>query len=30
MIQWAFFMGYFVLAIPAGLIMNRYGYKTAW
>jgi FHS family L-fucose permease-like MFS transporter len=27
-IQWAFFMGYFVLAIPAGLIMKKYGYKT--
>lgn len=23
----AFFVGYFVMAIPAGLVMNRYGYK---
>ncbi len=27
-IQSAFYMGYFILAIPAGLIMRRYGYKT--
>lgn len=27
-IQSAFYLGYFVLAIPAGLIMRRYGYKT--
>lgn len=24
----AFFVGYFVMAIPAGLVMNRYGYKS--
>lgn len=27
-IQSAFYLGYFILAIPAGLIMRRYGYKT--
>lgn len=29
LVQMAFYMGYFVLAIPAGLLMRRYGYKTA-
>ena len=29
LVQMAFYMGYFVLAIPAGLTMRRYGYKTA-
>ncbi len=24
----AFFVGYFVMAIPAGLVMNRFGYKS--
>jgi FHS family L-fucose permease-like MFS transporter len=24
----AFFVGYFVMAIPAGLVMNKYGYKS--
>lgn len=28
-VQSAFFMGYFLLAIPAGLIMRRFGYKAA-
>jgi FHS family L-fucose permease-like MFS transporter len=29
LVQMAFYMGYFLLAIPAGLLMRRYGYKTA-
>jgi FHS family L-fucose permease-like MFS transporter len=28
-VQSAFYMGYFLLAIPAGLLMRRYGYKRA-
>lgn len=28
LVQSAFYLGYFVLAIPAGLIMRRFGYKT--
>jgi FHS family L-fucose permease-like MFS transporter len=28
-VQSAFYMGYFLLAIPAGLLMRRYGYKAA-
>jgi len=28
LIQSAFYMGYFVLAIPAGLLMRRFGYKA--
>jgi MFS transporter, FHS family, L-fucose permease len=28
LIQSAFYMGYFVLAIPAGLLMRRFGYKS--
>jgi FHS family L-fucose permease-like MFS transporter len=28
LIQSAYYMGYFILAIPAGLIMKRFGYKT--
>ena len=28
LIQSAFYMGYFVLAIPAALVMRRYGYKS--
>ena len=28
LIQSAFYMGYFILAIPAALIMKRFGYKT--
>ena len=28
-VQSAFYMGYFLLALPAGLIMRRYGYKAA-
>lgn len=28
LIQSAFYMGYFVLAIPSGLIMRKYSYKT--
>ena len=30
MIQSAFYMGYFLLAIPAGLIMRRFGYKAGF
>jgi len=29
LVQMAFYMGYFLLAIPAGLVMRRYGYKSA-
>jgi FHS family L-fucose permease-like MFS transporter len=29
LVQMAFYMGYFLLAIPAGLFMRRYGYKAA-
>ena len=28
-VQSAFYMGYFLLALPAGLLMRRYGYKAA-
>lgn len=28
LVQFAFYMGYFLLAMPAGLIMRRLGYKT--
>jgi MFS transporter, FHS family, L-fucose permease len=28
LVQFAFYLGYFVLAIPAALIMRRYGYKA--
>ena len=28
LIQSAFYMGYFVLAIPAGILMRRFSYKT--
>jgi MFS transporter, FHS family, L-fucose permease len=28
LIQSAFYMGYFVLAVPAALVMKKYGYKT--
>ena len=28
LIQSAFYMGYFLLAVPAGLLMRRYGYKA--
>ena len=28
LIQSAFYMGYFVLAVPAGILMRRYSYKT--
>ena len=28
-VQSAFYMGYFLLAVPAGLLMRRYGYKAA-
>jgi FHS family L-fucose permease-like MFS transporter len=28
LIQSAFYMGYFVLAVPAALVMKRFGYKT--
>src|SRR5271165_7400583 len=30
LIQSAFYMGYFVLAIPAGLLMRRFGYKAGF
>lgn len=29
LVQMWFYLGYFLLAIPAGLLMRRYGYKTA-
>lgn len=29
LVQSAFYMGYFFLALPAGLLMRRYGYKAA-
>lgn len=29
LVQMAFYMGYFLLAIPAGLMMRRFGYKAA-
>ncbi len=28
LVQSAFYMGYFLLAVPAGLLMKRFGYKT--
>src|SRR6202012_991523 len=28
LVQSAFYFGYFVLALPAGLLMRRFGYKT--
>jgi FHS family L-fucose permease-like MFS transporter len=28
LVQSAFYMGYFILAIPSGLVMKRYSYKT--
>src|SRR5438128_8253447 len=28
LVQFAFYLGYFVLAIPAALIMRRHGYKA--
>jgi FHS family L-fucose permease-like MFS transporter len=28
LVQFAFYLGYFLLAIPAALLMRRYGYKT--
>src|SRR4030066_1665312 len=28
LIQSAYYMGYFLLAIPAGLLMRRFGYKA--
>ena len=30
LIQFAFYLGYFVLAIPAGLLMRRFGYKAGF
>ncbi|HLH07719.1 MAG TPA: L-fucose:H+ symporter permease [Terriglobales bacterium] len=30
LVQFAFYLGYFVLAIPAGLIMRRLGYKAGF
>lgn len=29
LVQSAFYMGYFVLALPAGMVMRRFGYKAA-
>jgi FHS family L-fucose permease-like MFS transporter len=29
LVQSAFYMGYFLLALPAGLVMRRFGYKSA-
>lgn len=29
LVQSAFYMGYFLLAIPAGMVMRRFGYKAA-
>ena len=29
LVQSAFYLGYFFLALPAGLVMRRFGYKTA-
>jgi len=29
LVQMAFYLGYFLLAIPAGLVMRRFGYKAA-
>jgi FHS family L-fucose permease-like MFS transporter len=29
LVQFAFYLGYFFLALPAGLVMRRYGYKAA-
>ncbi|MGP8020952.1 MAG: MFS transporter, partial [Limisphaerales bacterium] len=26
-VQWAFYMGYFLMALPAGAISRRFGYK---
>jgi len=30
LIQFAFYLGYFILAIPAGLLMRKLGYKAAF
>src|SRR5215469_7667515 len=30
LVQSAFYLGYFVLAIPAGLIMRKHGYKAGF
>jgi MFS family permease len=29
LVQSAFYMGYFVLALPAAMVMRRFGYKSA-
>ena len=29
LVQFAFYLGYFLLALPASLVMRRYGYKAA-
>jgi len=29
LVQSAFYLGYFLIAMPAGLFMRRYGYKSA-
>ncbi|AFL89153.1 L-fucose:H+ symporter permease [Terriglobus roseus DSM 18391] len=28
LVQWAFYLGYFVFALPAGLLMRKYGYRA--
>lgn len=30
LIQFAFYLGYFLLALPAGLVMRRFGYKSGF
>jgi len=30
LVQFAFYLGYFVLALPAGILMKRYGYKLGF
>jgi len=30
LIQSAFYMGYFLLSMPAGFLMRKYGYKAGW
>src|SRR3954463_13352934 len=29
LVQFAFYLGYFLLALPASMVMRRYGYKAA-
>src|ERR1700760_2317920 len=30
LVQWAFYLGYFIFALPAGLLMRRFGYKAGF